>query len=63
MRLTLVYLFVVGMVLTWVSAWVTNAVYAFHHFAGSPSFEVVVSFVGILFAPLGALHGFYLWLL
>jgi hypothetical protein len=44
-----------------VAGWITNVVYAFNHFSSALTVEVIVSFIGILAAPLGTLHGIYLW--
>lgn len=43
------------------AGWVTNVFYAFSHFSSALTVEVIVSFIGILAAPLGTLHGIYLW--
>jgi hypothetical protein len=57
----LVALFIIALAIGNVLAWVTNVIYAFNHFSATLSLEVLVSFVGILAAPLGVLHGIYLW--
>ncbi|MEQ0775917.1 hypothetical protein ABLT15_26785 [Paraburkholderia tropica] len=43
------------------AGWITNIVYVFHHFGAALSLEVVSAFVGVVLAPLGVLHGIYLW--
>lgn len=44
-----------------VAGWVTNIVYVLHHFSAALSLEVVSAFVGVVLAPLGVVHGIYLW--
>ncbi len=43
------------------AAYVTNFIYCIHHFSAAISVESIVAFVGIVAAPLGMLHGYYLW--
>lgn len=44
-----------------VVAWVTNALYVFQHFSSAITMELIVAVIGVLMAPLGVLHGVYLW--
>jgi len=57
----IVALFIIFIAIGNVLAWLTNAAYAFNHFSAALNLEALVSFVGILAAPLGVLHGIYLW--
>jgi hypothetical protein len=57
----IVALFILLLAIVSVAGWITNVVYAFNHFSAALSVEVVVSFVGILAAPLGVLHGIFVW--
>jgi spore maturation protein SpmA len=54
-------IFIIILAIVNVAGWITNVVYAFNHFSAALSVEIIVSLVGILAAPLGVLHGIYLW--
>jgi hypothetical protein len=44
------------------AGYITNIVWLFNHAASSSAtVELVLALLGIFAAPLGALHGFYLW--
>jgi hypothetical protein len=44
-----------------ITGWITNAAYAYHHFDAGITLENLVAFAGVIAAPLGVLHGIYLW--
>ncbi len=59
--MTKLFLFIVLAVVLNAAAYVTNFIYCLHHFSSTFSVETLVAFVGIIAAPLGMLHGYYLW--
>jgi hypothetical protein len=44
-----------------VSGYITNAIWLFKHFSAGITLETIISLVGVVAAPLGVLHGLYLW--
>lgn len=54
-------LFVLALAGATVLAWITNAIYVFHSFGAAITPEVLIAIAGTVLAPLGSLHGVYLW--
>jgi hypothetical protein len=56
-------------ILVWVAialinlaAYITNAYWVLKNFGSAITLETVLAAVGIIAAPLGILHGFYVWI-
>lgn len=52
------FLLVVALIISAVAGWVTNVIWTFSQETVVP---LVLGVVGIFVAPIGALHGIYLW--
>lgn len=45
-----------------VAAWITHIVWTINVLLGSPTFgEIAIGVIGIMFAPLGMIHGLMIW--
>lgn len=56
-----VLLFWASIVVTLIAGWINNIIWLFHIDKFSWSGEQIISVIGVFLAPIGAVHGIYLW--